>query len=123
MNVFYRLRVIAWLVTALMLDPGPALFAKNKSGEKLYKQGQQAEQHKEYDLALQYYDEALATNPSDPAFNVGSRRMHVKVGQIHLETAKKLREAGNLHEALVEFQKAFAFDPSNTLALQEMQET
>ena len=123
MNFFYRLRAVAVLLAALLLVPDPALFAKTRKGDKLYKQGQQAEARKEFELALQYYDQALSQDPSDPAYNLSSRRMRVRVGQTHMEAAKKLRDAGSLKEAVAEYQKAFAIDPSNTLALQEMQVT
>ena len=106
-----------------MLNPGPELFAKTRKGDKLYKLAQQAETRKEYEKALTLYDEALAEDPSDPAYNLGSRRMREKVGQIHMAAGKKLRDDGKLGEALTEYQKAFASDPSNALALQEMQRT
>ena len=106
-----------------MLNPGPELFAKTRKGDKLYKLAQQAETRKEYDKALTLYDEALAEDPSDPAYNLGSRRMREKVGQIHMANAKKLRDDGKLSEALTEYQKSFATDPSNALSLQEMQRT
>ncbi|MGA2600370.1 MAG: secretin N-terminal domain-containing protein [Bryobacteraceae bacterium] len=123
MNRFYRLRGIALLLSLLMLNPGPELFAKTRKGDKLYKLAQQAETRKEYDKALTLYDEALAEDPSDPAYNLGSRRMREKVGQIHMANAKKLRDDGKLSEALTEYQKSFATDPSNALSLQEMQRT
>ena len=106
-----------------MLDPGASLFARTRRGDKLYKQGQQTEARKEYEKALELYDQALSQDPSDPAYNLGARRMRFQVSQIHVEAGKKLREKGSIDEALVEFQRAFAVDPSNALALQEIQRT
>src|ERR1700692_2356713 len=123
MSFFYRLRAISLLLILLMLNPGPALFARNRKSDKIYKQAQAAEARKEYEQALTLYDQALSMDPSDPAYNVGSRRMRVQVGPLHMEAAKKLRESGSLMPALTEYQKAFAVDPSNALALQEIQRT
>src|SRR5437588_301357 len=123
MSLFYRLRAIALLLTVLMLNPGPEVFAKTRKGDKLYKQGQAAEGRKQYEEALDRYDKALSEDPSDPAYNLSSRRMRVQVGLTHMEAAKKLRDSGSLDQALSEYQKAFAMDPSNALALQEIQRT
>src|ERR1700694_323095 len=123
MHVFYRLRAVALLMAVLMLDPGPELFAKTRKGDKFYKQGQVAEGRKQYEEALDLYDKALSEDPSDPAYNLSSRRMRVQVGLVHMEAAKKLRDSGALEQALSEYHKAFALDPSNALALQEIQRT
>src|ERR1051326_3371583 len=123
MNFFYRLRAVAVLLSVLMLNPGPELFAKTRKGDKFYKQGQVAESKKQYEEALDLYDKALSEDPSDPAYNLSSRRMRVQVGILHMDAAKKLRESGSLEPALAEYQKAFAADPSNALALQEIQRT
>src|SRR5580658_2617092 len=113
MNVFYRLRAVAILLTVVMLNPGPELFAKKHKGDKFYKLGQIAEGRKQYEEALDYYDKALKEDPSDPAYNLSSRRMHVQVGLKHMDAAKKLRESGQLEQAASEYQKAFNLDPSN----------
>src|SRR5579872_1872704 len=123
MNLFYRLRGLALLMAVLMLDPGATLFARNRKGDKLYKQAQQAEAKKDWDKALELYEEALSQDPSDPAYDMGARRARFQVSEIHTGAAKKLRDSGKLEEALVEYQKAFAIDPANALALQEIQRT
>ena len=123
MSLFYRLRPVALLLVVLMLNPGPALFARTRKGDKLYKLGQAAELQKHYEEALDYYDKALSEDSSDPAYNLGARRMRVQVGLEHMAAAKKLRESGSLEPALAEYEKAFAVDPSNALALQEVQRT
>lgn len=123
MNVFYRLRSVAVLLTVLMLNPGPELFAKTRKGDKLYKLGQAAEARKNFDEALDLYDKALSEDPSDPAYNLSSRRMRVQVSINHMAAAKKFRDSGSLDQALNEYQKAFSLDPSNALSLQEIQRT
>ena len=123
MNFFYRLRGIALLLTVLMLNPGPELYAKTRKADKLYKAGEQAEESNQYEKALDLYGQALAEAPGDPAYNLGVRRMRFQVSQLHTAAAKKLREQGSIEEALREFEKAFAVDPSNALAIQEIQRT
>ncbi len=123
MNFFCRLRPLALIIAILVLNPAPALYAKNKKAEKFYKEGMKAEARKEFEQALALYDKALGEDPSDPAYNLSERRMRVQVGQIHMTLAKKLRDGGSLDQALLEYQKAFSADPSNALALQEIQRT
>jgi len=40
-----------------------------------------------------------------------------------VDAGQKLRAAGNLEEALAEYQKAFAIDPSSAIAQQELLRT
>jgi general secretion pathway protein D len=49
--------------------------------------------------------------------------MRFQVSQAHVAKAKNLRDKGAVEEALAEFEKAFAIDPSNALAIQEIQRT
>jgi len=123
MNFFYRLRGIAVLLVVLLVNPGVPLYAKNKKADKMYKIGEQAEAAHDYEKALDYYGQALAEDPSDPAYNLGVRRMRFQVSQAHVAKAKNLRDKGAVEEALAEFEKAFAIDPSNALAIQEIQRT
>src|SRR5258706_2147164 len=136
MSIFYRLKAgrprktvvrptrgVALLLTVLMPDPGTALYAKARKGDKLYKIAEQAEQAKDYEKALDFYGQALAEDPGDAAYNLGARRMRFQVSLIHVAAAKKLRDQGQIDEALHEFEKAFAIDPSNALAIQEIQRT
>jgi general secretion pathway protein D len=123
MNYFYRLRGVAMLLTVLMLDPGTLLYAKARKGDKLYKIAEQAEEAKDYEKALDYYGQALAEDPGDAGYNLGVRRMRFQVSLIHIAAAKKLRDQGQIEESLHEFEKAFAIDPSNALAIQEIQRT
>ncbi len=123
MIVGNNLRAIAGLSMLLLLCPSAGLLASTKKGDKLLKLARKAEARKDWEVALNYYQEALATDPSDPSYEVGMRRCRFQAGQVHVNLGQKLRDAGQLEAALVEFQKAFAIDPSSAIALQESRST
>jgi general secretion pathway protein D len=120
---YNKLRALAPLCVALMLLPGGGLEANNRKGDKLYKLGEQAEAHKDYDKALQYYQQALDLDPKETTYELAARRARAEAGQAHVEAGKKLLKSDDLEKALAEFQKAFATDPGSMIALQEMQQT
>jgi len=98
----------------------PELEARGRKGDKLLAQGRAAEQRKDWDKALAFYEQALAEDPGDTAYQIAARRVRFQAGQAHVEQALKLRAQGKLEEALAEFQKAYAIDPSSTIAEQEL---
>src|ERR1700733_14212528 len=120
---YNKLRALVPLCVALMLLPAGGLEANNRKGDKLYKLGEQAEAHKDYDKALQYYQQALDLDPKETTYELAARRARAEAGQAHVENGKKLLKADDLEKAMTEFQKAFATDPGSMIALQEMQQT
>lgn len=123
MIVYNKLRVFAILAAALILLPVPGADARTRKGDKLIKLGQAAEARKDYDAALQFYTQALSTDPQDVGYQLAARRIRFQASQVHVEAGMKLRQAAQLQEALVEFQKAFSIDPGSAVALQEIQHT
>ena len=123
MILYNRLRAIAPLCVALLLLPAGGLEASNRKADKLYKLGEQAEAHKDYDKALQYFQQALDIDPKETTYELAARRVRAEAGQAHVAEGKKLLKAEDLEKALAEFQKAFATDPGSMIALQEMQQT
>jgi len=111
-----KLLLLLMLVAAL-------LTAKNKAGEKLIKEGGEAEARKDYDKALEAYEKAYAADPKDPAYQMAVRRMRFQAAAAHVSLGLKVRAAGNLEESLNEFQKAYATDPSLAIADQEIRRT
>ena len=101
----------------------PALTANTKKADKLFKQGAQAEQQKDYDKAIEFYGQALRLDPNDPGYQMADRRARFKAAEVHINDGLKLRNQQKLDEALVEFQKAFVLDPSYTVAFQEIRNT
>ena len=120
--ILKRLAVVMLAFAALAPVAG-TLEARTRKGDKLLKEGQQAEARKEYDAALDLYEQALSTDPMDPAYQLAVNRVRFQAGQTHVTKGRRLREAGNLEAAVVEFQKAFAIDPSSTIAEQELRQT
>jgi general secretion pathway protein D len=122
MNLFNRLRAVAPLCVALSLMLAGSLDATNRKGDKLYKLGVAAEERKDYDKALQYFQQALDIDPKETTYELAARRTRFEAGQAHVEEGKKLLKADDLEKAYTAFQKAFATDPGSMIALQEMQQ-
>ncbi len=123
MIVSNKIRWLAMLVVALLLAPAPDLEARGRKAEKLLKLGRDAEARNDYDTALEYYEQALHLDPQDPAYQMGAHRVRFQASQKHVETGLKLKQAGQLEQALQEFQRAFSIDPGSGVSLQEIQRT
>ena len=118
-----KLRAIVPLCVVLLFVPAGGLEATNRKGDKLFKLGVQAEARKEYDKALEYFQQALDIDPKETTYELAARRTRFEAGQAHVEAGKKLLQANDLDKAYAEFQKAFATDPGSMIALQDMQQT
>jgi general secretion pathway protein D len=117
-----RLRGLALVACALLVMPD-SVDAHTRKGDKFLKLGQQAEGRKEWDKAIDYYDKAVGEDPQDAGYQLSSRRAHFAGSQVHVQAGLKLKKAGDLEQALVEFQKGFTVDASSSIALQEIKET
>lgn len=101
----------------------PPADARTRKGDKLLKDGQLAEVKRDFDTALELYEQALVTDPQDTGYLLAVRRVRFQAGQAHVDKGLKLREEGKLEEALAEFQRAFATDPSSSIAAVELKRT
>jgi general secretion pathway protein D len=110
---------VLWLVLALLAP----LDAKTRKGEKLFSQGHAAEARKQYDEALDFYEQALSDDPSEIGYQLAMRRVRFQAGQAHVERGLKLRLNGKTAEALAEFEKAYTIDPASSIAEQEIRRT
>ncbi len=109
--------VLAMLGTQLPLS------ARTRKGDKFLAQGKLAEAKGDLDEALKFYEEALAEDPTDPAYLLYTRRERFLDAEKHIKNAQRIRSTGKLDEALAEFQHAYAIDPSSVLAQQEIRRT
>src|SRR5580692_8324455 len=109
---------VALVALCGMLVPG--LAGNNRRAEKLLKQGLAAEARKDYDRALDLFEQALELDPHDPAYQLAEKRARNEAGDAHYAAGVKLRDAQKLNEALVEFQKSYLVDPSRQATTQAM---
>ena len=112
-----------WVALAIALALAAGVDAKSRKGEKAWKEGRVAEDRRDYDKALDLYEKALNEDPSDAGYLLSVRRVRFQAGQAHVDKGRKLRAQGQLEEALAEYQKAFATDPSSSIAEQEIRRT
>ena len=119
MSILKYLAKICVIVLTLTL----CLQAGNHKAEKLWKQGNEAEVRKDYEKALDLYEQAEQADPKDPAYLLAARRVRFQAAAARVTAGLKLRTAGQLDQALADFQKAYAIDPSYALAEQEIKKT
>ncbi|MDA0204111.1 MAG: hypothetical protein O3A53_03490 [Acidobacteria bacterium] len=102
----------------------PGLPGASRKAKQLYEQGRRAEVQKDYDGALQLYEQAQVEDPGDNRYQLSVRRMRFVAAQAHVDAGRRLRDdEGLLDEALAHFQRAIEIDPSLTAASQQYQRT
>src|SRR5262245_8223458 len=95
------------------------LFSSCGGGSSAFKKGKQLEVHQSYDEALAYYEEALKQDPKNHEYRLYYERIRLRAAIAHFDRGRKLKDEGNLDQALAEFQRASTIDASNALAAQE----
>ncbi len=113
--------VASGLVLALALTA--IAEAGGRKAKKFYNQGRGAELARDYDKALELYEQAVVENPVDQRYELAARRMRFVAGQAHVDRGHRLRRQGQLEEALTEFQRALEIDPASSVAAQEGKRT
>lgn len=108
--------VIWWACVGLFAAGCP------KGGQQ-YNAGQKAENIQDYDTALQFYQKALASDPTNAAYRIKYNQVRFEAGESHMKKGQALREKGDLQGATAEFQRASTIDPSNAAAVQELRRT
>src|SRR6202521_1548998 len=85
--------------------------------------GTKAEALHDYDTALDYYNKALQTAPTNTEYQLKAARARFEAAQWHVDQGRRIREQGSLELALAEFRKAQMIDPSSAVAAQEVKAT
>jgi general secretion pathway protein D len=120
--VFKSLATIVGLAALAGCLAFPAA-ARTRKGDKFMVQGKEREIRKDWDGALEFYQKALAEDPTDPGYQLNVHQARFQSSQAHIVAGVKLRKEGSLGQALVEFQKAYGTDPSSDVAEQEIRTT
>lgn len=119
-----RLFQTSLVLILCLLMAAPSLPGSSRKARQLYEQGRRAEVQKDYDGALQLYEQAEVEDPGDNRYQLSVRRMRFVAAQAHVDAGRRLRDdEGLLDEALAHFQRAIEIDPSLTVAAQQYQRT
>ncbi len=110
--------VLLFLITQGSFSPLHAESAKN-----LYKAGRNAEIREDYITAYQDYRQAWLAKPDDMKYKESYIRLRFMAASQYLDMGRKLRQQGRLNDALTDFLRALAIDPSYEAAQQEVDRT
>jgi general secretion pathway protein D len=113
-------RLTATLLAAALAVPLVPLEAKTRKGDKYLGEGRIHEVRKEWDAALDSYLRALAEDPAEMTYQIAVDKVRFQAGQYHVDQGLKIRANGQLGDALVQFQRALAINPSSSVAAQEV---
>jgi general secretion pathway protein D len=117
------MRARARLLAILLAMSAAALPLWADQASSLYSKGQDAEARQDYEAAYADYLEAYKLKPKNTAYRASMARTRFLAGAAHVKRGQQLREQGKLEEALAEFQRALAIDPSSFIAEQEIRRT
>ncbi|HVN07251.1 MAG TPA: cohesin domain-containing protein [Bryobacteraceae bacterium] len=96
---------------------------RTRKGDRFLAEGKAHEARKEWDAALDSFEKALAQDPSEVGYQIEVDHTRFQASQAHVGQGLKARKAGQLGQALMEFEKAYGIDPSSSVAEQEIQTT
>ncbi|HEY2116235.1 MAG TPA: cohesin domain-containing protein [Candidatus Angelobacter sp.] len=100
-----------------------AFLSAAESAKSLFQKGVKAEARQDYEAAFDFYKAAYQQKPEDLRYRVPFERTRQLACASKIKRGQKLRDQGNLPDALALFQQAMEVDPSNDLAAQEIRRT
>ncbi|HEU4413864.1 MAG TPA: cohesin domain-containing protein [Candidatus Angelobacter sp.] len=100
-----------------------AILSAAESAKTLYQKGVKAEARQDYEAAYDFYKAAYQQKPEELKYRLPFERMRFLAAASKIKRGQKLREQGNLQDALTLFQQALEIDSSNELAAQEIKRT
>jgi len=115
-----RLLRPAFVLSLVAIVTLPVLADKAKD---LYAKGQDAEARQQYEAAYNFFKQAFNLKPKDLRYRSAFERLRFEAASAIVHEGQKLREDGKLDDAVADFQKALAIDPSLFIAKQELNRT
>jgi general secretion pathway protein D len=115
-----RLMRPALLLTLVAVATLPAFADKAKD---LYAKGEDAEARQQYEAAYDFFKQAYELKPKELRYRAAFEHVRFEAAATITHRGQKLRDDGKLDEAVAEFQKALAIDPSLFIAQQELTRT
>jgi general secretion pathway protein D len=113
-----KMRQVIALVVTLMLAAPLGVFATD--GKKHFNSGLKYEENRQWDKAAQEFALAVSEKPSNVEYQLHLQRALVSAGIMLVERGDSLAEKKDYNAAYNAYRQAFAFDPTNELALVKM---
>lgn len=96
----------------------PSAYAQSASAWS--KRGADAEVREDWDAAFEAYRQAHLLKPTDLRYKTHFERARFSAAAAHVDRGRVLRQSGDVHGALTEFERALAIDGGNQSAQQEI---
>src|SRR5271163_4009507 len=106
------------LISLIVIAAEPPHMFPSESARSFYKSGQAAEVRQDYDAAFDSYRNAMLEQPGDLRYRASCERVRLLASAQHVKRGNELRQNGQTAEAMTEFFRAKAIDPSNMAAAQ-----
>jgi len=87
-----------------------------------YKLGREAAVSKDWDEAVRHYERAVVEDPKNSVYRIALFRAKISASNFHVFNARSFANQGKKEEALKEYEKALAYEPSNRMILEEMKQ-
>jgi general secretion pathway protein D len=100
-----------------------AFLSAAESAKSLFQKGVKAEARQDYEAAFEFYKAAYQQKPAELHYRIPYERLRGPASASKIKRAQKMRDQGNLADALALFEQALEVDPSNDLAAQEIRRT
>ncbi|MFL6468794.1 MAG: secretin N-terminal domain-containing protein [Pyrinomonadaceae bacterium] len=91
-----------------------------EDGKKHFKQGLKHEYAEEWEQAVEEFSLAVVDSPQSPEYRLHLRRALFQASQLSMSKGRVAAEQKDYQAAYVAFRKAYAYDPVNELAKNEM---
>jgi general secretion pathway protein D len=115
------MRKVTATLTVLLIFA--AILSAAESAKSLFQKGVKAEARQDYEAAYDFYKAAYQQKPEELKYRVPFERTRMLSAASKVKRGQRLRDQGNLQDALTLFQQAVEIDPSNDLAAQEIRRT
>jgi len=120
MKISLRLKIVLGVGLLLIATSPCRMYASKatKAARAFFKQGQAAEARDDYEAAFNAYQQAMVVDPGDLRYKTSCERTRSLAAMQHVKRGNALKQNGKMTEALTEYFRATAIDPSDAAAEQ-----
>ncbi|MGA3106558.1 MAG: cohesin domain-containing protein [Terriglobales bacterium] len=116
-------RVSRVLLVVLLLPLIITALSASETASSAFERGKKEEASQNYEEAYLAYKVAYTLQPSNIAYRSSATRLQFLAAAVKVHRGIRLRDAGDLKEALLQFEVALQIDPSSAIARQQIENT